>query len=541
MAARLGPIMAPVAPGAFDFQRNVFFEGIGAVGFAFGGPQRIAAREEVGRLGSLSCKLSALRLGVAERVRAALPDDTGAVAAALMTGDQGAISRPVLQNMRDSGLAHLLAISGLHVGLVAGILFVTLRRLLCLVPRVALYHPIKKWGAVAAIVGTSFYVLLAGAPVPTVRAYIMTSMFLLAVILDRTAISMPPVAWAAVAILLTSPEELIGPSFQMSFGAVVGLVAAYEATRGVRLRLRAERGRGGRAGLYVAGLIFMSLTATLATGPYAIYHFNRVALYGIAANIIAVPVTGLWIMPWAVLAVMLMPFGLEHLALVPMGWGIDAVLWVAAQTSSLPAAALVVPVLPNAGLTLITVGGLWLCLWQRRWRLAGVPVVLLGFATIATVRPPDVLVADDGRLFAVADPAGPLLVSTSTADRFIADAWLRRSGTSVIGELPQDGYAADGRLACDSLGCVYTAFGRTIAIVRQPLALAEDCRIADVVVSLEPVRVPCPATTAVIDRFDLWRNGAHAIWVGGDGSIEIRSVQQMRGDRPWVAQRQARH
>jgi competence protein ComEC len=540
MSARVGPITEPVAPGAFDFQRNVFFAGIGAVGFSFGGPQPVAAREEIGWIGSLPCRLSVLRLEVAKRVRSALASDTGAVAAALITGDRGAISQPVQQNMRDSGLAHLLAISGLHVGLVAGILFVAVRRLLCLVPSIALYHPIKKWGALAAIVGTLFYVLLAGAPVPTVRAYIMASMFLLAVILDRTAISMPPVAWAATAILLASPEELIGPSFQMSFGAVVGLVAAYEATRRLRLRMRAERGRGGRVGLYVGGVIFTSLIATLATGPYAIYHFNRIAMYGIAANIVAVPVTGLWIMPWAVLAVMLMPFGLEHVALTPMGWGIDAVLWVAAQTSSLPAAAVVVPVLPNAGLALITIGGLWLCLWQRRWRLTGVPAILLGLATIAVARPPDVLVAGDGHLFAVADPAGPLLLSTSTVDRFIADAWLRRSGTDLLGELPQDGYGAEGRLACDSLGCVYTAYGRTVAVVREPLALAEDCRIADVVVSLEPVRVPCPAAMAVIDRFDLWRNGAHAIWVGRDGSIDIRSVQELRGDRPWVVRPQRR-
>src|SRR5262249_18580371 len=156
-----------------------------------------AAAADVGRLSALPCWLAGLRVSIAARIRAVLPGDTGAMAVALITGDQGAISKPVMQDMRNSGLAHLLSISGLHIGLVAGILFVTVRRLLCLVPRIALYHPIKKWGAIIALVGTLCYVLLAGAPVPAVRAFVMSAMFLLAVILDRTAISMPPVAWAA--------------------------------------------------------------------------------------------------------------------------------------------------------------------------------------------------------------------------------------------------------------------------------------------------------------------------------------------------------
>jgi competence protein ComEC len=532
LTATIGPISAPVAPGAFDFQRNVYFERIGAVGFAFGAPQPVAPQDQAGFWDSLPCRLSALRLDISERIRAVLPGDTGAIAVALITGDQGAISKPALQSMRDSGLAHLLSISGLHIGLVAAILFVTLRRLLCLVPRVALHHPIKKWGAAAALVGTLFYMLLAGAPVPTVRAYVMTSMFLVAVMLDRTAISMPPVAWAAVVVLLASPEELTGPSFQMSFAAVVALIAAYEATQTARLRWRAESGWSRRAGLYLAGLVITSLIATLATGPYSIYHFNRLASYGVVANMIAVPLTGLWIMPWAVLATVLMPFGAEHLALTPMGWGIDGIIAIAELTARQPGAVVVLPTLPIAGLSVITLGGLWLCLWLRPWRLAGLAVIILGAASIALTKAPDVLVADDGRLFAIADPEGRLLLSSDT-DEFVADTWLRRSGMNASGALPADGYGAGGRLACDALGCIYAAHGRTIAVVRRPIALSEDCQVADVVVSLEPVRTPCHART-VIDRFDLWRNGAYAIWVGDGGTISIRSVRDMRGERPWV-------
>ena len=538
VARRLGPISAPVAPGAFDFQRDTFFERIGAVGYGFDAPEG-ASPATGGWLRSLPCQLSALRLTIAGRIRAALAGDAGAMGVALITGDQGAISEPTMQHMRDSGLAHLLSISGLHIGLVAGILFVALRRALSLVPRVALYHPIKKWGALAAFAGTLFYVLLAGAPVPAVRAFIMTSMFLLAVILDRTAISLPPVAWAAVVVLLLSPEELTGPSFQMSFAAVVGLVAAYEATQTRRLQWRAEAGWARRTALYLGGLVGTSLVATLATGPYSIYHFNRIAFYGVAANMLAVPLTGLWIMPWAVLAILLMPLGLERVALMPMGWGVEGIMAIAGYVAGLPSAVSVVPAMPVAGLATITIGGLWLCLWQRPWRLAGVPVMLAGLATILLTRPPDLLISEDARFFAVVASDGRLLLSRKNANRFVTDNWLRRSDSDVAEPLSVDGTVADDRLACDSLGCIFRASGRTIALVEQPMALLEDCGVADVVVSLEPVRVPCHPTTAVIDRFDLWRNGVHAIWVGDDGSIEIRSVRELRGERPWVVDPQA--
>ena len=168
------------------------------------------------------------------------------------------------------------------------------------------------------------------------------------------------------------------------------------------------------------------------------------------------------------------------------------------------------------------------------------PVILVGLATVLLTRPPDLLISEDGRFFGVVAPDGRLLLSTADADKFVTDNWLRRSDTEAAEMLPVDDYAAGGRLACDSLGCIYRAFGRTVALVRQPIALLEDCGETDVVVSLEPVRVPCNPTTAVIDRFDLWRNGVHAIWIGEDGGIEIQSVREMRGERPWVADPQAK-
>ena len=262
--------------------------------------------------------LAELRQSITDRILTQLPGETGAVAAALMTGYQTAVPEPVMAAMRDSGLAHLLSISGLHIGLVAGLLFVGLRRALALIPPLALAHPIKKWAAGAALIGAFGYLLLSGAPVPTQRAFLMTGLMLVAVLLDRRAISMRSVAWAACAILLITPEALVGASLQMSFAAVVALVAAYEGTRDYRMRQRIGSGPLRRAGLYVAGIALTSVVATLATAPYSVFHFNRLALYGVVANVLAVPLTGLWVMPWAVAAFLLMPFGLEGLVANPL-------------------------------------------------------------------------------------------------------------------------------------------------------------------------------------------------------------------------------
>lgn len=451
-----------------------------------------------------------------------------------MTGERGAIPEPVIAAIRDSGLAHLLAISGLHIGLVAGVLFFGARAGLALVPFVALRQPIKKWAALAAIGGALAYALLTGATVPSQRAFLMISLVLLAVLVDRRGISMRVVAWAAVVVLLTQPESLLSASFQLSFAAVVALVAVYEAVRRYRKESAEAPSWLRRAGTYLAGVAATTVIAGIATAPFAVFHFNRFVEYGLAANLVAVPVTALWIMPWAVGAFLLMPLGFEAVALVPMGWGVGMVVAVAEAISSWPGAVAALPAMPTWGLVVIAAGGLWLALWQCRWRLWGVDVLAAGAASLLLTTPPDVLVDADGKLMAVRTEAGTLAVSSLRAAPFSREVWLRRVRQDAdASSWPRHGMGAAGRLTCDRLGCVYRAEGRAVALVRMPEALAEDCRLVDVVVSPEPVRGQC-AAAVVIDRFDLWRGGAHALWLGG-GTITVESVNARRGDRPWVA------
>ena len=549
MRARVGPPPPPVMPGAFDFQRQLYFAGIGGTGFAFGAVEKINAGGGQGAANgglSLGRRWQRLRQRLSMRIRAAIGGDAGAVAAALITGDRSAISKPVLQAFRDSGIAHLLAISGLHVGLVAGLLFFGLRALLALVPALALNYPIKKWAALIAIGGAFFYTLLAGATVPTERAFVMIGLILVAVIFDRQGVSMRLVAIAAFIILLLQPDAILGPSFQMSFAAVIALIAAYEKW-GKAVVARTENHWRKRAALYLAGIALTSVIATLATAPFAVHHFNRIAVLGLATNMLAVPIASLWIMPFAILGMLLMPFGLEHLALAPMGLGIDGVISIARFVAAQDAAVLAVRAMPVAGLIALALGGLWLCLWRRRWRYLGVIGIAAGLASLFVLRQPDILIDGQGRLFALFPQDGRIILSSRNSARFSRDIWLRRAGlTTADSQVVRDRKAGKRSQPasltnpmCDRLGCIWRIKGQKVALITDAQAIAEDCRRADIVVAMEPVPWQCPSAHTVVDWFDLWRLGSHAIWLSKSGA-RVESVNGARGNRPWVLVRKRR-
>ena len=533
--ASVRPPSWPALPGSFDFERKAFFEKIGGYGFALG-PVEVVASKGKGPFADLGLGLNRLRQVTGSRIQAASSPGSAAVAQALMTGDRSSIVAADLEVMRDSGLAHLLAISGLHMGLMAAIFFV-IRALLALVPALALRYPIKKYAAFGSMVGALAYLALTGATVPTQRAFVMTCLVLLAVILHRRVISMALVAWAALAVLVISPQSLLGPSLQLSFAAVIALIAVYEALQERFRQWRTHANFIRRVLVYVTSVGLTTVVAGLATAPFAIYHFNRFAIFGLMANLIAVPVMAMWVMPWAMFVYLLMMVGLESVALVPMGWGIELILSVARAVASLPGSVALVPSFTIWGLTLIAFGGLWLCLWRRRWRLLGVPLIAVGLSSALLQQRPDTLIDDSGRLFAIRDAQGSLRLSSQRVARFTAGQWLRRTAQRESGDWPIAEGSGDRTLRCDVLGCIYRANGHTAALVKYPRALNDDCGAATLIVSTVPVRPYCRSARILIDRFDLWRSGGHAIWLNPDDKIEFRSVASLRGERPWTTNR----
>ena len=531
--ANLSPPAGPAAPGAFDFQRVAWYQQLGAVGYALA-PATVIER---GRPDGFVRRIDSLRAELAARILHVLPGPAGGVVASLLVGEQTAVDKDVAQAMRDSGLAHILSISGLHIVFVVGLVMGLVRYGIALVPPLALRIDAKKVAAVLALMAALFYTALAGAPVPAQRACAMAAFALLAILLDRTALSLRLVAWSAVIVLVIAPESLTGASFQMSFAAVVALIAGWESAAPWRRRLheRAEISRHRwlwRLGAALGASLLTTLIASVATGAFAAYHFNRLSLLGVVANLLGVPLTGFWIMPWGLLAMLLMPFGLEAVALVPMGWGVDVLNAIAFRVAAWPEAAMLVPSLPGASLWLLTAGGLWLCLWRRRWRYAGLPVVAIGLM-LGPPPAPDLLMSEDGRVLGLRDERGVVHVASARLDRYVTDSWARRQGQDGARRWTVSADEQAAGLGCSTGLCRWRKGPWRVALVSDEKRLAEACGSADIVLSTVDAQARCRGPRLVIDRRDAWKDGAHALWLD-DLGVRRETANARRGDRPWV-------
>ncbi len=535
LTAVLMPPPGPATPGGHDFGRAAYYDRIGTVGYAYGRPKPIAPLRANSWADAISLGVAKLRWRMTARIHAILPGSTGGIASALITGDRGAIADEDEQALRDAGLAHVLAIAGLHMALVGLGLFWTVRALLALIPAVALRYPIKKWAALAALGSASFYLVISGAATPATRAFIMLASMLLAVLFDRPALSMRSVALAATIIMLLEPENILEPGFQMSFAAVVGLVAVAEWEAARRARRTEPAGPRAFKGVrrYMRGIATTSLVGSLATAPYAVFHFDRATHYAVLGNLLAMPVMGFVAMPAAALSVFLMPFGLDAWPLRVLGWGIEAMLTVGRFVSGLPGAVSIMSAWPTGALALLSLGGLWTAIWRRGWRWLGL-VPMAASAIVAYATPaPDLLVARDALTVAVRGGDGLLRFVRPPRDDYSAGEWLKRDGD----ERESDAAVAtpDNGVRCDAYGCIAKARGGTlIAIPSRIDALAEDCVRAKIVVSAVPTRGYCSGPQLIIDRIDVARTGGYAIWLGEP--LRVETVEGERGRRPWSAQ-----
>jgi competence protein ComEC len=532
--AVLMPPPGPAAPGGYDFGRAAFFDRIGGVGYAYGRATTIAPLRPESLRERIATSIAQLRWRMTQRIQAALPGSTGGIASALITGDRGSISDDDEAALRDAGLAHVLAIAGLHMALVGLGLFWVVRAVLAALPFVALNYPIKKWAALAALGGATFYLIVSGAATPATRAYIMLATMLTAILMDRPALSMRSVALASLILLLLRPESLIEPGFQMSFAAVVGLVAVAEWEAAHRNQDGPRAFQSVRR--YVWGIAVTSFVGSIATAPFAIFHFDRATHYAVLGNLLAMPVMGFVAMPAAAISVIAMPFHLEAWPLKVMGFGIEIMLSVGRFVSGLPGAISTVSAWPIGALVLMAFGGLWTALWRRNWRWLGLVPVAAGIVLALTTHGPDLLVARDASTVAVRGKDGVLRLMRKASDGYSADQWLKRDG---------DGRDADAAVAtrkdgvsCDGYGCIAKGRdGTVIAATSRIDALEEDCAAATIVVSALPAGRDCIQPKLVIDKFTIARAGGYAVWLGN--TLRVETVEGERGQRPWSLQPRA--
>ena len=531
--AILNPPPAPASPGAYDFGRNAFFQGMGGVAFSLGETRPARLEPPPWRL-RLAMRVNAARYALAQRIVARLGERTGGVAAAMTTGHETWISRADLDAMRDSGLAHILSISGLHMAIVGGFVFFLVRLGVAAWPWLALRVSGKKVAAVAGLIAVGTYLVVSGAPPPAERAAITAAIAFLAILLDRQAISMHALAVAAFVVLLLQPEAIVTPGFQMSFAATAALVALAESWP---LRTRELSAPWiilavQRTGGWIVAASAASFVAGLATGPFAVQHFNRMAVFGLPANLATAPISSFLMMPALALGAALEPLGLGAPFLAMAGWGVDLMLAIGTWTAEQKGAVRTIASAPDFVLAISFIGVLFVCLWRGHLRWFGLP---LAMAVLIWPRAPapDIWIGDGGTNAAYRIERQAVVIRPGVRD-FAVDLWSRRRGLAPRPR-PAEGWT------CTRFACAPPAEGR-LALWwgrRAPEAAALEglCRSAEVVSLRARVAAlpPACAERLVLDGLDFERGGSVELWRIGDG-WRAAWAADVRGDRPWSRQ-----
>lgn len=543
--AYLRPPQGPSYPGGFDFRRWAWFEQLGATGYAVGVVSNPSDTTERGEQSDAwAASLREARAYAASRLRLHLKDQTAAVAIALTVGDRSGLDRDTTAAMRDSGLAHLLAISGLHIGLVASTIFFLIRMGLVLFSGPSLGAHAKKLAAFCALMGAFAYLLLSGAPPPTQRAFVMTGLVLIAVIFDRRAISMRLVALAVCVVIFWRPDSVIGASFQLSFAAVIGLVAVYEwLGQSYQMQSDSERATLFSTPLvkYGIGVAATTVIASLATAPFVLHHFGRLAVYGVAANLFAVPIVAFLVMPAGLIGLLLIPFGLEGPAILLMGFGIDLVLSIAHFFAALDGSHITLPTSPGWALLLTIFGGLWCAIWQAPWRRWGIVPLSIGLIAGFAFSERPILFIDAEKaafLFRESTTTRVFFHTGGVRERdrlsdaqisrdlegFLPSQWSRPMGIDPKQLLHvEDNRVSSDAITCDDLGCVIRLSEITqIAIAHDLRAYRADCRLAEILfLPTAPIpRGTCKGPRIVKSFFDFRRDGSYAVWDSNPLKVE---------------------
>lgn len=527
--AMLMPPLGPAVPGGHDASRGMWFEGIGASGAVLGDVRLLAAALPPNGLRSW---LVAARGRLSERIRGAVPGAPGAVAAVFVTGDRGAVPLETAQAVRDSGLAHLLSISGLHMAVVVGGVIWLARRLIGLWPWLALRLPLRAVAlALGALAGLG-YTLMAGGAVPTVRSLIAILIVLVGLMAGREAISLRLLAAAAFAILLVRPEVMMGPSFQMSFAAVAAIVALYESPAAKRMfGPEAQAGPIVRVWRGFLALVVTGLVAAMVLAPIGLFHFQQTGIYGALANLLAIPLASFGIIPALVLGLVGDALGLGGVAYAPAGWMVEQLLRIAEFAAALPGAVARLPVLPGLAFGLMVIGGLWVLLWRTPMRFFGVPLAVAGAVFSLAAPPADMLVSRDGRHVAVRMADGSLAISRPRMGAFLRDVW----GASAAAKGSFRRFEDLPDMDCSRDACVGVVGGRTLFVTRSRDGLMREtmapaCAAADIVVSDRRLPDWCQARWLRLDEQMLAERGAVAIWTGKGRAVGARDAA---GDHPW--------
>lgn len=526
LRARLMPPNEATVPGAYDFRRVAWFDGLGATGKGL-------APVTVMTPGAGS---NGLRAALSAHIEANLPGSAGGIASALATGDEGAISQDDSDAMRRSGLAHLLSVSGLHITAAVMATIWAATRLLALFPWLALRVRIPVVAAGAGAFAAIGYTLLTGSQVPTMRSCVASLLVLTALAMGREAITLRLVAAGAFVVLLLWPEALMGPSFQLSFAAVAAIVALHEQATVKSWFEKRDESRWRKWARELGSLLLTGLVVEAALAPIALYHFHKSGLFGAFANIVAIPLTTFVIMPAEALALAADAIGIG----APFWWATNKalalLLWIAHAAAGAPGSLAMLPAMPGGAYALMILGGLWVALWRSAVRIAGLLPFAIGAVWALATPPPDLLVTGDGQHVAIRTADGRIAVLRDRTGDYARNTLAENAGTDgealLLSEQP---FASCSRDACLAL---VKSSGRTWRVLatrslyQLPIEqLAAACKTADIVISDRRLPRRCMPRWLKLDAAVLRRTGGLAISLSSGRIVTVRQP----GDRhPWI-------
>ncbi|QOL20196.1 ComE operon protein 3 [Candidatus Bodocaedibacter vickermanii] len=516
---RLTPIPPRETPLNYDFQFWSFFQGVEATGF--GGTSSIWVYEPKEEFGVFE----QLRYTITKKMRDEGLGQPGEIAIALTTGYVSGISKSIRDDFAGSGIAHILAISGLHLSLIGGMMFLIFRRGLGFSTKIALHWPLKKIAAALAILCSYFYLKISGEGIPTIRSFIMFSLIMGGIIWDRDPISLRSVAWAALVVLVLRPESMYSPSFQMSFAAVIWLIGTYEYFRERSWNMYAKKDTPWykKFAVYIAGSALSSLIASMATLPFIMHTFHRFSWHSIEANLIAIPLMSFWIMPLAILVVIGMPFGLHGIPLLVMSWGCQVLMQLANTINSWPGTYVPVGVRSGWFMTLILAGSFWWLIWTHRWRWLGIPAVIFAFF----LPKKDIFLMASNDQSRIGIMAGESVLLTPTGrPNFVSQDW---KGIAGLPDLIKLSKAHSQWITPTNWGWMIQPFVKNkqfnVAVITDINHPAEK----DAIVSV----IGFPKVKSVIMHDGTIIKGGCALWKDSDGSVKILQETEDKSKFPW--------
>ncbi len=513
----LSAILFPphVAPSeyAYDFARISYFQQISAVGFA---TSAVTLYQKANNKKSHE-HIESFRQYIYKNLQKNMNKLHANITAALLIGKKDGIDKNVMETIRNAGIAHLFVISGLHLAFVSNLFFILFRNIFALSETIALKYNTKKISAIISMVPTVFYLLITGMQISAQRAFIMVTLAIIAILIERKYNSLIAIAFAAFSILLLEPESLLKPSFQMSFSAVLALIASYQ--------ISTEKFFINKTIKYFISIFLSSIVASLATMTYTIYNFNYISAGGVITNLIAIPIITLFTIPMGIIYTILIPLQSEKLVSGIIGYSIDVVLKLSEKVSNIEYSTMHMHSIYPAVVVIITLGLLWLCLWQRNWRFFGLAIIIIGIFAATIYKAPDILAISGN---AVVKENDNLLYSLTKKNRnFISMTWAKQNGQ--LKALHYKNYNGQNkRLSCDDFGCTYRSANKLVLLAYKQESVVQNCSNVDLIVQLDKFVYPA-CNTLVIKYYDLEDYGTHSIWLSNK-KIKIKKI---RSNRPW--------